>query len=126
VLDQFLIVSSLKRIGIKYLERKMPTNLNIPTRKRLTEQGYLVENVEKYNTFSRKKNDLWGFIDFLAIKRDEVLAIQVTSKNNMSARRKKMTEHENIGKVREAGIRIELWGFYKEKNRWQVKIEDLS
>jgi len=126
MLDQFLIVSSLKRIGIKYLERKMPTNLNIPTRKRLTEQGYLVENVEKYNTFSRKKNDLWGFIDFLAIKRDEVLAIQVTSKNNMSARRKKMTEHENIGKVREAGIRIELWGFYKEKNRWQVKIEDLS
>ena len=104
----------------------MATNLNIPTRKRLTEQGYLVENVEKYNTFSRKKNDLWGFIDFLAIKRDEVLAIQVTSKNNMSARRKKMTEHENIGKVREAGIRIELWGFYKEKNRWQVKIEDLS
>lgn len=104
----------------------MPTNLNIPTRKRLTDDGYLVENVEKYNTFSKKKNDLWGFIDFLAIKRDEVLAIQVTSKSNMSARRKKMTEHENIGKVREAGIRIELWGFYKEKNRWKVKIEDLS
>jgi hypothetical protein len=46
----------------------MATNLNIPTRKRLTDLGYLVENVEKYNTFSRKKNDLWGFIDFLAIK----------------------------------------------------------
>jgi hypothetical protein len=116
----------LKIIGIEYLGKKMPTNLNIPTRKRLTDDGYLVENVEKYNTFSRKKNDLWGFIDFLAIRRDEVLAIQVTSKSNMSARRKKMTEHENIGKVREAGIRIELWGFYKEKNRWKVKIEDLS
>jgi hypothetical protein len=38
----------------------------------------------------------------------------------MSSRRKKITEHENVGKVREAGIRIELWGFYKEKNRWQV------
>jgi hypothetical protein len=116
----------MRTTGTKYLERKMPTNLNIPTRKRLTEEGYLVENVEKYNTFSKKKNDLWGFIDFLAIRRDEVLAIQVTSKSNMSARRKKMTEHENIGKVREAGIRIELWGFYKESNRWKVKIEDLS
>jgi hypothetical protein len=104
----------------------MPTNLNIPTRKRLTDQGYLVENVEKFNFITKRKNDLWGFIDFLAIKRDEVLAVQVTSKGNMSSRRKKITEHPNLGIVREAGIRIELWGFYKEKNRWQVKIEDLS
>jgi len=108
------------------LERKKPANLNIPTRKRLTDLGYLVENVEKYNTFSRQKNDLWGFIDFLAIRRDEVLAIQVTSKANMSSRRKKIAEHENVGKVREAGIRIELWGFYKEGRKWEVKIEDLS
>ena len=104
----------------------MATNLNQPTRKRLTDLGYLVENVEKYNTFSRRKNDLWGFIDFLAIRRDEVLAVQVTSKSNMSSRRKKITEHENVGKVREAGIRIELWGFYKEGRRWEVKVEDLS
>ena len=110
----------------KINERKKPANLNQQTRKRLEEDGYLVENVEKYNTFSRKKNDLWGFIDFLAIRRDEVLAIQTTSKGNMSSRRKKIAEHENVGKVREAGIRIELWGFYKESNRWKVKIEDLS
>jgi hypothetical protein len=104
----------------------VPTNLNIPTRKKLTDLGYLVENVEKFNFITKRKNDLWGFIDFLAIKRDEILAVQVTSKNNMSSRRKKITEHENLSKVREAGIRIELWGFYKEGNRWKVKIEDLS
>ena len=102
----------------------MPTNLNIPTRKRLTDDGYLVENVEKYNTFSRKKNDLWGFIDFLAIRRDEVLAIQVTSKSNMSARRKKMTEHENIGKVREAGIRIEIYDLKKFESE-NIKLKNL-
>ena len=61
-----------------------------------------------------------------AIKRDEVLLVQVTSKSNMSSRRKKITEHENVGVVRESGMRIELWGFYKEGNRWKVKIEDLS
>lgn len=104
----------------------MPTNLNIPTRKRLTDQGYLVENVEKFNWITKRKNDLWGFIDFLAIKRDDILAVQVTSRSNMSSRRKKITEHENLSRVREAGIRIELWGFYKEKNKWQVKIQDLS
>lgn len=106
----------------------MATNLNQITRKRLEENNYLVENVEKYNAFTKRKNDLWGFIDFLAIKRDEVLAVQVTSKANMSTRRKKITEHENLSIVREAGIRIELWGFYKEKGKreWQLKIEDLS
>lgn len=104
----------------------MATNLNQPTRKRLEEQGYLVENVEKFNFITKRKNDLWGFIDFLAINRDDVLAVQVTSKSNMSSRRKKITEHPNVGMVRMAGIRIELWGFYKEKNRWQVKIENLS
>jgi len=103
------------------------SNLNQQTRKRLVEQGYLVENVEQYNTFSRRKNDLWGFIDFLAIKKNEVLAIQVTSKSNMSSRRRKITEHENLAIVRESGIRVELWGFYKKENgRWEVKIEDLS
>lgn len=100
--------------------------INQQTRKRLTEEGYLVENVEKFNFITKHKNDLWGFIDFLAIKRDTILAVQVTSKSNMASRRKKIEEHENVGKVREANIRIELWGFYKEKNRWQVKIEDLS
>ena len=112
----------------KSSEKKKPANLNQQTRKRLEEDGYLVENVEKYNTFSRRKNDLWGFIDFLAIKRDTILAVQVTSKDNMSSRRKKIAEHENVGKVREAGIRIELWGFYKEKGKreWQLKVEDLS
>lgn len=82
--------------------------------------------MERYCPFSRRKHDGWGFIDFLAIKRDEVLGVQVTSKGHMSDRRKKISEHENVGIVREAGIRIELWGFYKEKNRWMVKIEDLS
>lgn len=104
----------------------MKANLNQQTRKRLEEQGYLVELVESYNAFTRRKHDLWGFIDFLAIKRDEVLAVQVTSKSNMSSRRKKITEHPKVDMVRMANIRIELWGFYKEANKWQVKIEDLS
>lgn len=97
------------------------------TRKRLEEAGYLCELVEKYNAFSRHKNDLFGFLDWLAIKRDEVLGVQVTTKDHMSDRRNKITNHPNVGMVREAGIRIELWGFYKKENgRWEVLIEDLS
>ena len=104
----------------------MKTNLNQQTRKRLSELGYTIELMERWCSFSRRKHDGFGFADFIAIRRDEVLLVQVTSKSNMSSRRKKITEHENVGKVREAGIRIELWGFYKEGRKWEVKVEDLS
>ena len=40
--------------------------------------GYLVEVVEKWNAFTRTRKDLWGWADLLAIRRDEVLAVQVT------------------------------------------------
>jgi len=104
----------------------MKEDLNQQTRKRLTESGYRVELVETYDAFIRQKKDLFGFGDFLAIKKDEVLLVQVTSRSNMSSRRKKIAESPLVGLVRDANIRIELWGFYKEKNRWKVKVEDLS
>jgi hypothetical protein len=104
----------------------MKANLNQQTRKRLIERGYHPELVETYIAQIRQKRDLFGFGDFLALKKNEVLLVQVTSRSNMSSRRKKIAESPLVGVVRDANIRIELWGFYKEKNRWQVKVEDLS
>jgi hypothetical protein len=43
--------------------------------KALRELGYLVEVVEKWNSFTRTRKDLWGWADLLAIRRDEVLAV---------------------------------------------------
>jgi hypothetical protein len=45
----------------------------------LRELGYLVEVVEKWNSFTRTRKDLWGWADLLAIRRGEVLAVQVTA-----------------------------------------------
>ena len=93
----------------------------------LREEGYKVAIVEHWNHFAQIRQDLFGFIDLLAIKPGEVLAVQVTSVSNMSSRRNKIADHENVGPVRESGIRIELHGWAKGANgRWQVKREDLS
>jgi hypothetical protein len=35
--------------------------------------------VEKWNSFTRTRKDLWGWADLLAIRRGEVLAVQVTA-----------------------------------------------
>ena len=100
-----------------------PTQMSM---KLLREEGYLVAVVEKWHQFARIRQDLFGFIDLLAIRKDEILGVQVTSASNMSARRNKIADHDNIGPVRESGMRLELHGWEKKGNRWQVKREDIS
>jgi hypothetical protein len=97
-------------------------NLTNRTTLKLREQGYLCENVEKYNYFTKRKNDLFGFIDVVAISKDETLAVQVTSKSNMSSRIKKISESDNYPLVMGAGWRIIVHGWFKnKKNRWECK-----
>jgi hypothetical protein len=93
----------------------------------LREQGYHPEVVERYNSFTRRTNDLWGFVDILAIKRDEVLGVQTTSGSNVSARIKKIMESELLPKVREANVRIVVHGWTKQANgRYVLRVEDIS
>lgn len=93
----------------------------------LREQGYHCEVVEKWNSFTRQRKDLWGWCDILAIRKDEVLAVQVTSTSNVSARIKKIQDSDTVGFVRDAVIRIEVHGWSKKSNgRYEIRVEDIS
>ena len=62
----------------------------------------------------------------MAIRRDEVLAVQVTSAG-VSTRIKKIQESDTVAKVREAGIRVEVHGWTKRANgRYALRVEDIS
>ena len=92
----------------------------------LRELGYLVEIVEKWNSFTRTRKDLWGWADLLAIRRGEVLAVQVTSEG-VANRVKKVMDSETIARVREAGVRVEVHGWRKNvKGRYIQRVVDLS
>lgn len=92
----------------------------------LREQGYHCEIVEKWNPWRRIRQDLWGWCDILAIRRGEVLAVQVTS-SGVSSRIKKIQESDTIAHVREAGIRVEVHGHRKNsKGKYVMRIVDLS
>ena len=108
------------------LKRKKPAALTPRSTKLLEDEGYTVARVEHYNAFTRRTADLWQFVDLLAIRRNEVLAVQVTSAANRASRRTKIAESEYVGKVREAGIRIELHTWRKNGRYWEVMVEDLS
>jgi hypothetical protein len=91
----------------------------------LRERGYIVATVEHYNAFTKRKHDLFGCIDLLAIGNGETVAIQVTSKGHLSERRHKVEEAEAYPEMIRSGWKVVLHGWYKEKNRWQLKEVEL-
>ena len=93
----------------------------------LREQGYHCEVVEKWNAWTKQRKDLWGWCDILAIRENEVLAVQVTSSSHVAERIRKIQDSDTIGKVRDAGIRIEVHGWGKNsKGRYVLRVEDIS
>jgi hypothetical protein len=70
---------------------------------------------------------LFGFIDILAINEEgKVLAVQTTSYTNINARCKKIAENDNVSNVRKANWAIEVHGWRKKDNKWEIKIVDVS
>lgn len=96
-----------------------PTFLTI---RKLREEGYTAQNVERYNSFSGKKQDLFNFIDIVAVhpKRTGVVGVQTTSKANISTRIKKIESSPEHRVWLSAKNRIIVHGWYKDKNKWQV------
>ena len=92
----------------------------------LRDLGYHCEIVEKWNGFTKQRKDLWGWCDILAIRENEVLAVQVTA-SAVADRIKKIQESTTVALVRKAGIRIEVHGWRKNvKGRYVIRVEDIS
>ena len=104
----------------------MPVSTTQLSLKHMRAQGYYAEVVERYNFFTKRKNDFAGFLDLLCLRPGQVMGVQTTSLANISSRVKKIMEHENLEVVLAAGIKIEVHGWVKKNNRWQVKIVEIE
>ena len=115
--------------------------MNSPTQRSLEllrEQGYTVAIVEHWNQFAGVRQDLFGFLDIVAIKESErgVLGVQTTSVNNLSARLGKSLVLKNLKIWLSAGNRyiIHGWGLKGKKGerklmactQKEVTLKDLS
>ena len=94
--------------------------------KYLREQGYAVWIVEIWNPWARKRQDLFGCIDLLAIGHGHTLAVQTTSRSNVSARVKKIEENEHYPEMVRSGWKVQVQGWGKLKDGWSVKIVELN
>jgi hypothetical protein len=96
--------------------------LSLRSKKMLEKQGYTVATVEYYNAFTKRKHDLYGCIDLLAVGNGETLAIQVTSKSNMSARIKKIEDAPALPEMLRSNWRVIVHGWWKNSsNRYELK-----
>ncbi|WP_395160876.1 hypothetical protein [Ilumatobacter sp.] len=83
--------------------------------KLLREEGWHATSVDYWDSFTRRTKDLFGCIDVLAVGVDGTIAVQVTSRGNMSSRRKKILTSEAYPFMKSAQWTIELWGYDQPK-----------
>jgi hypothetical protein len=94
---------------------------------KLRADGWTTAIVEHWNAHARVRQDLFGFIDILALRDGETLAVQATSGSNVAARVAKIAASETAPIVRKAGWRIEVWGWRKNAaGKHVLRVEDVS
>jgi hypothetical protein len=97
----------------------------------LRKEGYLCNITEHYNPFSHTRQDLFNFIDVLAIKENEILAVQTTSAVNSSARVKKILALLSAKAWLESGGKIIVHGWSKKgakdkRKLWAVNVVEVT
>lgn len=73
------------------------------TLKRFREAGYMCEVVERWCQFSKRRKDLFGFVDIVAVKEGRIVAIQATSGGNTASRVTKINQEPKAQNWLDAG-----------------------
>lgn len=105
----------------------------------MRDQGYIAAVTEKYNHFIKIRQDLFGFIDIIAVSgaKRETVAVQATTTSNSASRIEKIFGLPQAIEWLKAGNRIEVHGWAKrtayrkdgEKKKakeWQLRIDEIK
>lgn len=104
--------------------------MSSPTQRSLKEmrkRQYLADVTERWLHVIKRRKDLFGFIDILAVKQGEIVGVQACSATDISKRVDKIANHENVGIVRASGMKLLVHGWRKNsKGRWVLREVDVS
>ena len=93
----------------------------VNSKKLLEKEGYAVGITEKWNPHVKIRQDLFNFVDLLAIHESlGAVGIQTTTQAHISERIKKAINCEHFKTWLKAGLKVEFHGWHKKKNRWEV------
>lgn len=105
----------------------MPDSPTKRTLRYLRDLGYQADVVEHWNPHARIRQDLFGFIDVIAVSAAGTLAVQATSGSNVSSRVAKIESHPNLRAVLDAGWQVVVHGWRKNsKGRWVLREVEIT
>ncbi len=81
-----------------------------------------VQVVERWNSFARKRLDLFNFIDIVAVGEGKILGVQVTSDTNHSARQRKIEGLEAAKEWIACGGVVMVISFGKNGRFWMPRV----
>jgi len=98
-----------------------PTQLS---KKMLEKDGYLVAIVERWNPHAKIRQDLFGFVDLLALGHGHAIAVQTTSEGHVRDHIAKIRASEHLPRVLRSGIYVHVHGWRKNaRGRWECRTE---
>lgn len=93
----------------------------------LRSEGWTCQITERWNPFSKTRQDLFGFCDILAMSPTlGFLAVQTTSSSNLAARITKIKNEARAGIFLASGGKIAVHGWSKKGPRGKRKAWSLS
>ena len=97
------------------------------TRDHFHSQGYKYVRCDTWNAYAGVANDLMGAFDGLAFcARAGIVGVQLTSKANMAARRRKLKDNPLVSEWIASGGKVCLIGWHKPGHRWEPVVERLD
>ena len=99
--------------------------------KHLRDEGWTVAIVEKWNQYARRRIDVFGFADLLAMHpHGSIALVQCCAGSTMGAHRDKMLAIPELEKWKAAGGRVFLMAWAKKGPRgkrktWTLRFEEL-
>lgn len=93
--------------------KRSPSALSM---EKLSADGWLADTVERHIPYTRLKKDLFGGFDHLAVRAGEILAVQSTSRSNVSARVNKIRALPHFQVLQASGMQMVVWGWDQDKS----------
>jgi hypothetical protein len=97
--------------------------MNSPTQRSLNalrKEGWRCAVVERWNAYAKVRQDLFGFIDVLAMHagRTGILGVQATSASNLASRVNKALDSDDLATWLVSGNHFVVHGWEKRKGRY--------
>lgn len=95
------------------------------TLKHLRERGSIVQVVERWNAHARRRVDLFGIIDIIALHDGAIVGIQATSRSNHSARVQKSLAEPRLVEWLKCGGKYQVASWGKLRGRWTLRVDSI-